>query len=178
MLGLPYDIECTEWEGFSFRNTHTLHPQIFSQLRSYSADRFMYIVLIILFALCDNEAAWEHFWKKQLFKTALAGSFPKGTVLQGWASSSVHPTVVPQVLPGASCSMDPPWTTAWISSSPWSSVGFRGTACFTMVFSTACRGMCSGTRCTSSFFTDISVYRLVSLTFFSHFSHTAPTQHF
>lgn len=78
MLGLPYDIECTEREGFSFRNTHTLHPQIFSQLRSYSADRFMYIVLIILFALCDNEAAWEHFWKKQLFKTALAWILSKG----------------------------------------------------------------------------------------------------
>lgn len=65
----------------------------------------MYIVLLFLFALYVREAAWEHFWKKQLFKTALAWVLSKGHSSSGKGCFSVGPTVEPQVLPGACCSM-------------------------------------------------------------------------
>lgn len=89
---------------FLQEHTHT-PPTNFSQFKSYRADRFMYVVLNILFALYDREAAWEHFWKLQLFSTALAWVLSKGHSPSGMGCSSVGPPMEPQVLPGACCSM-------------------------------------------------------------------------
>lgn len=94
---------------FLQEHTHT-PPTNFSQFKSYRADRFMYIVLNILFALYDREAAWEHFWKLQLFSTALAWVLSKGHSPSGMGCSSVGPPMEPQVLPGACCSMGSLWT--------------------------------------------------------------------
>jgi len=55
----------------------------------------------------------------------------------------------------------------WISAPPWTSMGCRGTTCLTMVFITGCKGkLCSGVLSTfsPSFFTDLGVCRVVSLT--------------
>ena len=48
-----------------------------------------------------------------------------------------------------------------ISALPWTSVGCRGTACVTMVFTAGCRGICFRTWITSSFsfLTDFGVCR-------------------
>jgi len=65
----------------------------------------------------------------------------------------------------------------WISSPPWSSMGCRGTACLTMVFSKGCRGIWSLEHLIPSFFIDLGVCRVVSCTF-SHSSLPAAEQQF
>ena len=60
----------------------------------------------------------------------------------------------------------------WIPAPPWTSMGWRGTACLTVVGSMGCRGISAPARGTlppALFFTDFSVCRVVSLTY-SHFS--------
>jgi len=56
----------------------------------------------------------------------------------------------------------------WISAPPWTSMGCRGTACLTRVFSTSCRGKLSALAPVApppcSYFTDLGVCRAVSLT--------------
>jgi len=56
----------------------------------------------------------------------------------------------------------------WRSAPPWICMGCRGTACLTTVFSTSCKGRLSApasqTPPPPSFFTDLGVYRVVSLT--------------
>jgi len=55
----------------------------------------------------------------------------------------------------------------WRSAPPWTSMDCRGTACLTIVFIMNCKGrLCSGVWSTSSpsFFTDLGVCRVVSLT--------------
>ena len=99
--------------------------------------------------------------------------------------SSLHRATGPQVLPGACSSAGFPRGHSvlrastcsgvgsstgcrWISAPPRTSMGCRGTACRTMVFTTGCRGisLCSGAWSTSSpsFFTDLGVCRVVPLT--------------
>ena len=99
--------------------------------------------------------------------------------------SSLHGATGPQVLPGACSSAGFPRGHSvlrastcsgvgsstgcrWISAPPWTSMGCRGTACLTMVFTTGCRGisLCSGAWSTSSpsFFTDLGVCGVVPLT--------------
>jgi len=56
---------------------------------------------------------------------------------------------------------------SWISAPPWTSMGCRGTTCLTTVFSTGCRGtsaLVPGAPPPPSFFTDLGVCRVVSLT--------------
>lgn len=125
-------------ERFSLRSTLTHHPQIFSQFRSSSVDRFIYIVLIILFALYDRETAWEHFWKKQLFKTGIAYVLSKGHSPSGMGCSSMGPTCG-ATGPARSLLQHGVSVDCSVSSSPWSSMGCRGTACVTRVFS--CRAI-------------------------------------
>lgn len=88
-----------------------------------------------------------------------------------------------QVLPESGFRVDFPWDHSlllapmcssvgsstgyrWISPLPQTSMGFRGTACFTVVFTTACGAIAAlapGSP-SLSFFTDLGVCRAVSLT--------------
>jgi len=56
----------------------------------------------------------------------------------------------------------------WISAPPWTFTDYRETACLTMVFITSCKGKLSASASQAppvpSFFTDLGVYRIVSLT--------------
>jgi len=101
-----------------------------------------------------------------------------------WAPLSTGP----QVLPGACSSAglptgsQPPsgihllWHGVpstgcrWVSAAPWTFTGCRDTACLTMVFSTSCKGRVSArtfrTPPPPSFFTDLGVCRVVSITLF------------
>ena len=69
----------------------------------------------------------------------------------------------------------------WISAPPWSSTDCRGTACLTMVFIMSCKGRFSAPTFQAppapSFFTDLGVCRVVSLTS-SHSSNCCLTQSF
>ena len=56
----------------------------------------------------------------------------------------------------------------WISAPPWTSMGCRGTTCFTMVFMKNCKGRLSALTSRAplppSFFIDLGVCKVVSLT--------------
>jgi len=56
----------------------------------------------------------------------------------------------------------------WISAPPWTSMDCKGTACLTMVFIMGCKGRLSAPASRAppppSFFTDLGVCRVVSLT--------------
>ena len=101
---------------------------------------------------------------------------PASKSAAAWAPRSMGP----QVLPGACSSKGFPQNLSllrastcsgrgsatdcrWISAPPWTSMGCRGKSHLTMVFTTGCRGF-SAPVSEASFFTDLGVCRVVSLT--------------
>jgi len=127
-------------------------------------------------------------WGAVLQKQAAPTWFPHGVTspaskpAPAWAPLSMGP----QVLAGACSSVGLPTGSQppsgihllrngvpstgyrWISAPLWTSMGCRGTICLTMVFITGCKGRLSALTFRapppSSFFTDLGVCRVVSLT--------------